>query len=110
MLSSYCSWEMDFCSSAQHKYKVSYHCIAIPPEAFQWGRSSIIPFNNRMPLGHASSSVRFVVKDSVEESIMELQEKKRVLIRGAFGDKEAQSKLQKLGPAACLGKGEGVSL
>eukprot|EP00668_Euglena_longa_P013001 GGOE01015530.1.p1 GENE.GGOE01015530.1~~GGOE01015530.1.p1 ORF type:complete len:911 (+),score=254.37 GGOE01015530.1:275-2734(+) len=41
--------------------------------------------------------LRFVVKDSVEENIMELQERKRLLASGAFGDPDARGKLQRLG-------------
>jgi len=40
---------------------------------------------------------RFVVADSVEESIMDLQERKRLLANGAFGDPDARHRLQRLG-------------
>lgn len=42
---------------------------------------------------------RFVVKDSVEENIMELQERKRLLASGALGDGDARGALQRLGLA-----------
>jgi len=41
--------------------------------------------------------LRFVVADSVEESIMDLQERKRLLANGAFGDPDARHRLQRLG-------------